>query len=236
MSRDTAILAIDTATGGCSAAILVDGDIAAVRRMQMRRGHSEHLAGMIRDVLAEAAISPDKLSAIAASRGPGAFTGLRIGLATARAAALACGCPAIGLTTFAVVAEGARRTAGEALPVLAAIDSRRAEPYACVIGGDGTEASPAIAADAATIGAILPAGRYILAGDAIDAVSALTGDHPPAHRIDMLPDAVDAARLAGRMLASGNPLPPAEPLYIRPPDAVTEAEAARRRAERQSGQ
>lgn len=234
MFRETAILAIDTATGGCSVAIVVGDRVVSERRATMRRGHSEHLAGMIRDVMAEAGIGPDKLAAIAATRGPGAFTGLRIGLATARAAALACDCPAIGLTTFAVVAEGARRIAGESLPVLAAIDSRRAEPYACLIGSDGSEQGPAIAADAETIAGILPAGRFILAGDALAAFPPLPDANPPAHRIEMLPDAADAARLAARLFAAGAPLPPAEPLYIRPPDAVTEEEAARRRAARKA--
>lgn len=234
MSRETAILAIDTATGGCSAAIAIGDRIVAERRAAMRRGHSEHLAGMIRDIMREAGIGPDALAAIAATRGPGAFTGLRIGLATARAAALACACPAIGLTTFAVVAEGARRIAGEALPVLAVIDSRRAEPYARLVGADGSEDGPAIAADAGSILDILPAGRFILAGDAIDALDPLPGSNPAAHRIEMLPDAADAARLAARLVSAGGSLPPAEPLYIRPPDAVTEAEAARRRAARKA--
>ena len=234
MSRETAILAIDTATGGCSAAIAIGDRVVAERRAAMRRGHSEHLAGMIRDIMAEAGIGPEALAAIAATRGPGAFTGLRIGLATARAAALACACPAIGLTTFAVVAEGARRIAGEDLPVLAVIDSRRTEPYARIVGADGREVGPAIAADAESIVDILPAGRFILAGDAIDALDPLPGANPPAHRIGMLPDAADAARLAARLVAAGGPLPPAEPLYIRPPDAVTEEEAARRRAARKT--
>ena len=70
------ILALDTATGNCSAALLVDGRLTARERL-LERGHAENILGMIDEVLAEAGASLAGLTAIAFGRGPGSFTGVR---------------------------------------------------------------------------------------------------------------------------------------------------------------
>lgn len=228
MKTDKALLAIDTATGGCSAAIAVDGVITAERRLEMRRGHSEHLIGMIGEVMTEAGIAYDDLDAVIVTRGPGAFTGLRIGLATARAIALAAGIQSFGITTLAVIAAAARRIAEDDLPVLAAVDSRRAEPYAQLFSGGRAMGEPVAATDE-TIAGLIPSGDFTIAGDGAAKLLPIL-PHAPLRQLDLLPDAAEAARLAASVLASGGTLDPAEPLYIRPPDAVTtaEAQAARR--------
>jgi len=80
------LLAFDTATACCSAAVWHDGRILAVREDAMERGHAEALAPMIEDAMREAGIAFAALDGIAVTVGPGAFTGLRIGLSMARAA------------------------------------------------------------------------------------------------------------------------------------------------------
>jgi tRNA threonylcarbamoyladenosine biosynthesis protein TsaB len=103
------ILAIDTALNACSVAIVRDGECLASRVELMARGQAERLAPLVRDLVGEAGVSFSQFDRIAVTRGPGAFTGLRIGLAFARGLALALGKPCIGLSTLEVLAAGARQ-------------------------------------------------------------------------------------------------------------------------------
>lgn len=122
------LLALDTATSGCSVAILQAGQILAHASEAMARGQSEALVPMIDRVLKEAGVTLDQMERIAVTRGPGAFTGLRIGLATARALALARSIPCIGVETLEVLAAMAK-AAGHPGPFLVAIDSKRGDLY-----------------------------------------------------------------------------------------------------------
>src|SRR5674476_345858 len=111
------LLAFDTACDACSVAVWRAGRIVAHGAKAMVRGQSEELVVMIETVMGQAGQSFAALAAVAVTVGPGAFTGLRIGLATARAIALATDRPAIGVTTFeaiaaAAVAESADRSRG----------------------------------------------------------------------------------------------------------------------------
>ena len=100
----TRLLALDCAAGACSVAVLdATGVLAAAHRV-MDRGQAEALMPMIADVLAEAGIAARDLCAVAATGGPGSFTGVRIGLAAARGIALAAGLPTVPVTTLEAVA------------------------------------------------------------------------------------------------------------------------------------
>ena len=92
---------------------------------------------MIEEVVREAGITYGQLTLVAATIGPGGFTGVRIGLATARALGLACACPVMGVTTFeaAVAAVDSRERDGRSL--LALIESKRKELYVQVFGAIG---------------------------------------------------------------------------------------------------
>ncbi len=100
------ILALDSATGACSVALWHDGAILARRFAVMDRGQSEVLIPMVREVLAEAGADFPSIDVFGVTVGPGAFTGLRIGLAAARGMALASGRPLVGVSTFEAVAHG----------------------------------------------------------------------------------------------------------------------------------
>jgi tRNA threonylcarbamoyladenosine biosynthesis protein TsaB len=101
------ILAIDTALDACSAAVLRDGETLAARVEPMARGQAERLAVLVDEIVREAGVTFAQLNRIAVTRGPGAFTGLRVGLAFARGLALALGKPCLGFSTLEVLATGA---------------------------------------------------------------------------------------------------------------------------------
>lgn len=218
------LLALDTATNACSAA-LWDGDrIVAHRAKAMVRGHAEALMPMIRDVLDAASCGDGiaSLDAIAVTVGPGAFTGVRIGLAAARAMGLAAGLPVLGLTTLAVVASSQEQTEG---PLLVALDSKRADIYVQVFDANGAPCSEPAALLPALLPTLLPAGETVaVAGDARAAAAAALADAGLDHCVldgPERPDAAAVARLAAARWRDRLPppdTPPPAPLYLRPPD------------------
>ncbi|QWL57900.1 tRNA (adenosine(37)-N6)-threonylcarbamoyltransferase complex dimerization subunit type 1 TsaB [Aeromonas jandaei] len=121
------ILAVDTATEACSAALLV-GDKVFSRWEEAPRDHTRKILPMVQALLDEAGITLDKLDAIAFGRGPGSFTGVRIGIGVAQGLAFGAGVPLIGISTLAAMAQGAHRLEG-AERVLTAIDARMDEVY-----------------------------------------------------------------------------------------------------------
>ncbi|MFM5726824.1 tRNA (adenosine(37)-N6)-threonylcarbamoyltransferase complex dimerization subunit type 1 TsaB [Aeromonas veronii] len=121
------ILAVDTATEACSAALLV-GDKLYSRWEEAPRDHTRKILPMVQAVLEDAGISLSDLDAIAFGRGPGSFTGVRIGISVAQGLAFGAGVPLIGISTLAAMAQGAYRLDG-AQQVLTAIDARMNEVY-----------------------------------------------------------------------------------------------------------
>ena len=121
------ILAVDTATEACSAALLV-GDKLFSRWEEAPRDHTRKILPMVQAVLEDAGISLSDLDAIAFGCGPGSFTGVRIGISVAQGLAFGAGVPLIGISTLAAMAQGAYRLDG-AEQVLTAIDARMNEVY-----------------------------------------------------------------------------------------------------------
>ncbi|MFQ1729816.1 tRNA (adenosine(37)-N6)-threonylcarbamoyltransferase complex dimerization subunit type 1 TsaB [Aeromonas veronii] len=125
--KELKILAVDTATEACSAALLV-GDKLFSRWEEAPRDHTRKILPMVQAVLEDAGISLSDLDAIAFGRGPGSFTGVRIGISVAQGLAFGAGVPLIGISTLAAMAQGAYRLDG-AQQVLTAIDARMNEVY-----------------------------------------------------------------------------------------------------------
>ncbi len=123
----TRILAIDTATEACSVALWNNGEVQALFELCPRE-HTQRILPMVQQVLAESGLSLQQLDALAFGRGPGGFTGVRIGIGIGQGLALGADLPMIGVSTLQTMAQGAFRLTG-ASRVLAAIDARMGEVY-----------------------------------------------------------------------------------------------------------
>ncbi|CNK10152.1 family M22 nonpeptidase-like protein [Yersinia enterocolitica] len=123
----TRILAIDTATEACSVALWNNGEVQALFELCPRE-HTQRILPMVQQILAESGLSLGQLDALAFGRGPGSFTGVRIGIGIGQGLALGADLPMIGVSTLQTMAQGAFRLMG-ASRVLAAIDARMGEVY-----------------------------------------------------------------------------------------------------------
>src|ERR1700704_6322463 len=183
------ILAIDTALDACAAAVLdTDSSQLIARESQpMKRGHAEALMPLIARVMKDAGLPFAALDRIAVTKGPGSFTGLRVGLSAARGIALAAGRPVVGLTTLTAYAAPIVADNSEH-PIISAIDARHDHVYFQVVSGDG---SSLIRAQGAPITEVLAASKFgapHLVGNAAKILAdRWPPDAPPPFAIDAQP-------------------------------------------------
>lgn len=209
------ILGLDTATESVAAAV-VDIDTGAVLGRGEHRGrasHGEQLAPMVAQALASAGAHPGDLSAIGVGRGPGPFTGLRVGLAHAAVMGWAEGIAVYGVCTLDVLALQARR-AGLRGPFLVATDARRREVYWAAYDASGARVTGPFV-NAATD--IPDRTRPAVGAGAAAYADAFTDVRPP-----LMPDPAVLAEMVGTMLVSGAPMD-TSPMYLRRPDAIESA-------------
>jgi tRNA threonylcarbamoyladenosine biosynthesis protein TsaB len=219
------ILAIETSTELCSAALL-DDDRLFVEEALAPNQHAERLAPMVRKVLARAGLAVEDLDAIAFGQGPGSFTGLRIACGMAQGLALGTGRRVVPVPSLLALAEQAN-----ASRVVAAFDARMGETYLAAysrMGGDWEAAIPPglFHRDALPK---LPGRDWVGTGSGFDAFDWLRGAYATqvATRIaGDLPKASAVARVAARRLARGESVAPEEaaPLYLRDKVALTTRE------------
>lgn len=215
------ILAVDTALGACSVAVLKNGETLAHRFEAMDRGHAEALAPMVEAAMRDASIEFSALDRLAVTTGPGTFTGQRVGLAFMRGLRIALKRPLAGITTLNVMCAAAIAEA-DCRYAAAIHDARRSEAYLAITVGDETLLMPTLVSldDAASVvAANLPTGQAIaLAGTAAERVEKdllATGCKPRFTSIRQ-PDALWVARLG---LRAEEPKEVPVPLYLRAPDA-----------------
>ena len=130
------ILAIETATAACSAALSIDGEVEE-RHALAPRQHAALILPMVESLLASAELTVSELDALAFGQGPGAFTGVRIAASVAQGIAFAANLPVVPVSTLAALACGAMRESGET-HAMVALDARMNEVYWGVYTGDAT--------------------------------------------------------------------------------------------------
>jgi len=237
------VLGLDTATSACSAAVYGDGKVMSRRFEAMTRGQSEALMPMVEQVLDEAKTDALDLDLIVVTVGPGAFTGLRIGIACARGLSLASGVEAIGISTSQAIAFEAGSGTGNDQALLVALDSKRDDIYIQAFKPKGDLAGFANAY--APVEAIAPdklvsrlnefniPGRISIVGDAtLRAEEILRDGGVSAEIIDApgMPDAAQIATYAARHWGSRDKFLGLTPVYLRPPDAAIPRDGGRLRA------
>lgn len=214
----TRILALETATQACSAALLWDGECEETLRLESNR-HAEILLPLAQDLLARTGRRYEQLDALAFGSGPGSFTGLRVGIAVAQGLAFASGRPVVPVSSLLALAVRV-----DAPRVLAAIDARMDQVYWNAYSrDDATGAMNAMLEPRVSYPADLrlpEGGRWVAAGSGCDAyrealeagldveVEFVTGVHPHA---------ADVARIAAARFEAGKALNPrdAAPEYVR---------------------
>ena len=219
------VLALDT-SAAVAVALLDDGATLAARFMYEQRRHAEQLAPMIAEVLAATGTDRTALTAIVVGTGPAPFTGLRVGLVTARTLGLALGIPVYGVCGLDALAAQAAADLDLAAgtEVLVVTDARRREVYWAryrvaaravdveLVAGPGVASAAQVAADGRAAGAVVVgrgAGLY-------------PGALPPVEGAPVDPDPAVLARIALARCARGEQLP-TEPLYLRRPDVMPPA-------------
>ena len=208
-------LAIDTSGGTC-VAIVAEGKTLASVSIEDPMGHSENIGNAIAQVLQEAGISPNQLSAIVVGRGPAPFTGLRVGIAAAIAFAEGVAKPLLGVVSHDAIAlaaltginaAGSSAAATAANPLLVTTDARRKEVYWSTYSGLDAHGAP-IVLDGPNVNK--PA----------DLEELLTERNVNPIRTDASLSATALALVAAAKIASGADLDDVSALYLRAPDAV----------------
>lgn len=137
------ILSLDTATKVCSVAIHEDGELVGAQTYHLQKSHSNLLPGIIQELAANCELTVRDLEAIAISAGPGSYTGLRIGTATAKGLAYTLGLPLIAVDSLDSMIIQVKQLQGNEQTLLCPmIDARRMEVYCKLVESDGTEIWP----------------------------------------------------------------------------------------------
>ena len=221
------LLALDTATEACSVAVWADG--ATVERLELGRQHSERILPMVQEVLAEAGLGLKQLDAIAFGRGPGSFTGLRIGAGVTQGLAFGAGLPVVLVSSLAALAQGV-----DAPKVLAAFDARMQQVYWGVYARNaqglmGLQGGEIVIAPKDVP---MPDGAgWMGAGGGWDQyageLSLRLGDKIKEWRRQCLPRARHVAELGAAAFQAGQAVPPEQalPVYVRDEVAVKKSPA-----------
>lgn len=217
------ILSLDTAASACSCALWQKDRITHWRFEEMQRGHAQALLPMIDDLMKDSGLDFKDLTALGVTIGPGAFTGLRIALATARGLATACDLPLIGVSTLETLNAALSDTERAGRTLLCALDAKRADLYVQAFDGKAMPLFDPLACLPQSVPGHLQTTnqKILIAGDSFERIA------PPIEEAGLtpiktevrLPDARAVCKLVAERGVDHNAVRPSA-LYIRPPDAV----------------
>jgi tRNA threonylcarbamoyladenosine biosynthesis protein TsaB len=209
-------LVLDTALNACAVAVSRDGDILAYASEPMQRGHQERLAPMVEAVMGDSGTRFDALERIGVTVGPGSFTGLRVGLAFAKALSLALDLPCIGVNSLEALAGGRDGF------VAAAIAAKGDQVYLQAFLDGAALMAPDVldtAVAAARIAELWSGATATLVGSGAPQLAGLIS----SAEIDEA-QAADIRAIARLVESRPSSAVRPRPLYLRPPDAKTIAE------------
>ena len=203
------ILLLETATDPCSVALADNGNIVAEKYINQPKAHASLLARYISDILEENGITMAECSAVAVSKGPGSYTGLRVGVSCAKGLCYGAGKPLISVCTLATIAQMAMdnnlyRKEGE-YTIVPMIDARRMEVYTANFNSKGEQLTPVEAKilDETSYAAELAAGPVLFTGNGAEKFKVLVGDNPNAFFAPQEPHAAGMRAIAARKLQEG---------------------------------
>jgi tRNA threonylcarbamoyladenosine biosynthesis protein TsaB len=225
------ILALDTTTRAGSVAVTRHGELIAIVEGDASRTHGERLPAEIEQALKSAQVDARTLDLLAVARGPGAFTGLRIGLAAMQGLAMVHGIPVVGVSALDALAEIAAASIAAPGALVTWMDAQRGEVFSAQFAVEGPgrgwsrQHDPVVATPSAILDALArtSAGPFAFAGDGAVRYRAAIEAALPGSRVSAtsVPLAPAIAMLGAREAAAGHAGPPhaLQPLYVRRPDA-----------------
>ena len=200
------IILIETSTSLCSTALVEDGKVVSERISDEPRAHASKTALFVSEMLSERGLKVSDCDAVAVSKGPGSYTGLRVGVSTAKGLCFGAGIPMISIGTLDTLVWQALD--GDMLPegcchIIPMIDARRMEVYTGIFTPDGKQISPTVARiiDPDSFKEQISEGPVLFIGDGADKCKD-TLTSPNAHFIQCCPKAASMMRPAMKALAA----------------------------------
>ena len=220
------ILAIETGTDICSVGIAKDGELLSLRESDEGRDHARKVGVFVDELLRETDIAPDELDAVAVGKGPGSYTGLRIGVSFAKGLCYGLQKPLVAVGSLDALAEVTREDYEAGILAVddwsnallcPMVDARRMEVYAQVFDSTGAAQSEVAAevVDSGSFAAFRASGRpFVIFGSGARKCADLL---PDARLVEVTPSARGLARLAQRALDEGRTEDVAyfEPFYLK---------------------
>ena len=206
---DKYVLLIETATDSCSVALSKNSEIISEKFINEPKAHASVIGGYVTDILAENSISMADCSAVAVSKGPGSYTGLRVGVSIAKGLCYGAGKPLISVCTLATIAQMALDnnlyTGKGDFTIIPMIDARRMEVYTANFNSKGEQLTPVEAKilDENSYAAELAAGPVLFTGNGAEKFKELVGNNPNAYFAPQAPHATGMRVIAYAKLEAG---------------------------------
>lgn len=206
---DKYVLLIETATDSCSVALSKNSEIISEKFINEPKAHASVIGGYVTDILAENSIAMADCSAVAVSKGPGSYTGLRVGVSIAKGLCYGAGKPLISVCTLATIAQMALDnnlyTGKGDFTIIPMIDARRMEVYTANFNSKGEQLTPVEAKilDENSYAAELAAGPVLFTGNGAEKFKELVGNNPNAYFAPQAPHATGMRVIASAKLEAG---------------------------------
>lgn len=216
----TRLLLIETSTALTSVALVADGEVVFYKDDSASRNQSALTAPFIKEALDSGGISAKELTAVCVGMGPGSYTGLRVGVSSAKGLCFGAGVPLLAVGTLDILASEAilRGVAVGCIRIVPLVDARRMEVYTANFSpqGERLDEVHAQVVEANTFDSILEEGPVLFVGDAADKCSSVI-KHPNARFLQLYPSARGMVRPALAELSAGNFRDTAyfEPFYLK---------------------